>query len=168
MLEKNPLGRSLVFSQAKKAVLKKTHGHYPAPIEALKVVKKGYGKSLKTGLEAEAKALGKLIVSPISKNLIKIFFWTEDVKKQNGTTNPDVKTLPVAKSGVLGAGVMGGGIAQLFAGKNIPARVKDINYDAVAKAYQQAASVLKGKLRRRRITKLEFSQILQKITVKSP
>ncbi len=164
LLEKNPLGRTLVFSQAKKAVLKKSHGHYPAPLEALKVVKKGYGKSLKTGLEAEAKALGKLIPTAISKNLIKIYYWTESVKKQNGTTNPEVKTFPVSKSGVLGAGVMGGGIAQLFAGKNIPARVKDINYEAVAKAYQQAASVLKGKLKRRRITKLEFSQILQKIT----
>ena len=43
---------------------------------------------------------------------------------------------------------MGGGIAQLFAGKDIDCRVKDINYDAVTKAYQQASSVLKEKLKR--------------------
>ena len=164
LLEKNPLGRAVVFSQAKKAVMRKTHGHYPAPLRALKVIKKGYGKSLKVGLEAEAKALGDLIVTDISRNLIKIFFWTEDVKKQNGTSNIDTNVLPIKKSAVLGAGVMGGGIAQLFAGRNIPSRVKDINFDAVGKAYQQAASVLKGKVRRRRITKLEMSQILQKIT----
>ena len=70
----------------------------------------------------------------------------------------------VKKSAALGAGVMGGGIAQLFASKNIPVRVKDINYDAVAKAYQQAAQVLKGKVKRRRITKLEFNHILANIT----
>ncbi|MFC2088200.1 3-hydroxyacyl-CoA dehydrogenase NAD-binding domain-containing protein [Calditrichota bacterium] len=164
VLEKNPLGRSLVFRQAKKMVLKKTHGHYPAPIRALSVIKKGYGKSLKKGLEAEAKALGDLITTSISKNLIKIYYWTESVKKQNGTSQTDVKTKSVKKSAVLGAGVMGGGIAQLFASRNIPSRVKDINYEAVAKAYQQAASVLKGQVKRRRITKLEMSQILQKIT----
>jgi 3-hydroxyacyl-CoA dehydrogenase/enoyl-CoA hydratase/3-hydroxybutyryl-CoA epimerase len=163
-LEKNLIGRAIVFSQAKKAVMKKTHGHYPAPLRALEVVKKGYGKSLEIGFEAEAKALGDLIVTEISKNLVKIFFWTEDVKKQNGTQNTSVKTLPVKKSAVLGAGVMGGGIAQLFASRDIPSRVKDINYDAVTKAYQQAASVLKGKVKRRRISKLEMSQILQKIT----
>ena len=164
LLEKNPLGRAIVFSQAKKAVMKKTHGHYPAPLRALQVIKKGYGKSLKVGLEAEAKALGDLIVTDISRNLIKIFYWTEDVKKQNGTQNSEVKVLPIKKSAVLGAGVMGGGIAQLFADKDIPARVKDINYDAVGKAYQQASLVLFGKMKRRRITKLEMSQILQKIT----
>lgn len=164
VLEKNPLGRALVFKQAKKMVLKKTHGHYPAPIRALNVIRKGYGKSLKKGLEAEANALGDLIVTSISKNLIKIYYWTNDVKKQNGTSKPDIKTKSVQKSAVLGAGVMGGGIAQLFVSRDIPARVKDINYDAVAKAYQQAAGVLKGQVKRRRITKLEMAQILQKIT----
>ncbi len=164
LLEKNPLGRAIVFSQAKKAVMKKTHGHYPAPLRALEVIKKGYGKSLKVGLEAEAKALGELMVTDESKNLVKVYYMMEGVKKQNGTDKSDVVTLPVKKSAVLGAGVMGGGIAQLFAGKDISSRVKDINYDAVGKAYQQAASVLKGKVKRRRMTKLEMSQILQKIT----
>ena len=86
------------------------------------------------------------------------------VKRENGTDIPDVQTLPVKKAAGLGAGVMGGGIAQLFASKKIPVRVKDLNYDAVSKAYQQAAQVLKGKLKRRRITKLEFNQILGNIT----
>ena len=107
---------------------------------------------------------GNLIGSPISKNLIKIFFWTEAVKRENGTDKPDVQTIPVIKAAGLGAGVMGGGIAQLFASKKIPVRVKDLNYDAVSKAYQQAAQVLKGKLKRRRITKMEFNQILGNIT----
>lgn len=164
LLEKNPLGRAIVLRMAKKAVLKKTKGHYPAPLEALKVIKKSYGKSLKKGLEIEAKHFGDLIGSPISKNLIKIFFWTEDVKKQTGVSNPDVQTLPVNKAAALGAGVMGGGIAQLFSSRNIPIRVKDLNNEAVAKAFEQAASVLKGKLKRRRITKLEYGQILSRIT----
>ncbi len=164
LLEKNPLGRALVFRMAGKAVLKTTKGHYPAPLEALKVIKKSWGKSLQKGLEIEARSFGKIIGSAISKNLIKIFFWTEAVKKQTGVAKADVQTLPVNKAAALGAGVMGGGIAQLFAGRNMPIRVKDLNNEAVAKAYEQAAGVLKGKLKRRRITKLEFGQILSRIT----
>jgi len=164
LLEKNPLGRKLVFSQAKKMVLKKSKGHYPAPLKALESVKKGFKKSLRKGLEIEAKLFSELAGSDISKNLVKIFFWTEAVKKQNGVENSNIKPVQVKKAAVLGAGVMGGGIAQLFAGKDIPVRVKDINYDAVAKAYQQAAGILKGMLKRRRITSLEFNHILERIT----
>jgi len=164
LLEKNPLGRALLFNQAKKSVLKKTKGHYPAPIEALKAIKKGYKKSLVRGLDIEARIFGNIIGSKISKNLIKIFFWTEAVKRENGTSNPKVPVLPVTKAAGLGAGVMGGGIAQLFASRGIPVRVKDINYDAVSKAYQQAAAILKGKLKRRRITKLDYQHILGRIT----
>jgi 3-hydroxyacyl-CoA dehydrogenase/enoyl-CoA hydratase/3-hydroxybutyryl-CoA epimerase len=164
LLEKNPLGRAIVFRMAKKAVLQKTHGHYPAPLAALKVIKKGYRKSLQKGLEIEAKSFAHIICSNVSKNLIKIFFWTEAVKKQSGVASDNVSARNIGKAAALGAGVMGGGIAQLFAGRNIPIRVKDLNNDALAKAYQQAAGVLKGKLRRRRISKMEFGQILSRIT----
>lgn len=164
LLEKNPLGRMLIFSQARKTILKRTRGHYPAPLAALKVIRLGYKKSLKRGLEIESRYFGRSVASQISKNLIKIFFWTEAVKKENGTGKNDLQPLPVNRAATLGAGVMGGGIAQLFASRNIPVRVKDINYDAVAKAYQQASHVLSGKLKKRRINRLEFNHILQNIT----
>jgi 3-hydroxyacyl-CoA dehydrogenase/enoyl-CoA hydratase/3-hydroxybutyryl-CoA epimerase len=164
LLGKNPVGRALVYRTARKSVLKNTKGHYPAPLSAIEAIKKGLRKSLDKGLIIEARLFSNLIASNISKNLIKIYYWTEEVKKANGTKNPDIKSGDVKKMATLGAGVMGGGIAQLFASRNIPSRVKDINYDAVAKAYEQASRVLKGKLKRRRITKLEYSHILSHIT----
>ena len=163
-LEKNPLGRKLIFSQAEKTIRKKTHGHYPAPLLALQVIKQTYGKSLQKGLEKEARALGKLIATPISKNLVRIFFWTEEIKKENGLDKADVKEIKINKAAVLGAGVMGGGIAQLFASRAIPVRVKDINYEMVAKAYQQASSVLMKKVKRRRLSKLDYQQVMDRIT----
>lgn len=164
LLEKNPLGRAVVFAQSKKMILEKTHGQYPAPLVALSTIKKTRSKSLAAAFEIEARALGKLIVTDISKNLVQIFQWTEEIKKENGLTDPSIKGRAIHKAGVLGAGVMGGGIAQLFASKEIPARVKDINYAMVAKAYQQAADVLKGLLKRRRITKLEMKQVMNRIS----
>ena len=72
-LEKNPLGRAFIYRIAKKNILKKTKGHYPAPLSALKAVKSGFKKSLAKGLKIEAQLFGPMIISPVSKNLIKIF-----------------------------------------------------------------------------------------------
>lgn len=163
-LEKTPFGRNVMFSQALKMIVKKTKGHYPAPLTALETLQKTYGKPLDKALEIEARALGKLIVTPISKSLVQIFLWTEEIKKENGTADQQIMGIETQKAGVLGAGVMGGGIAQLFASNEIPVRVKDIDYQAVAKAYEQAAEVLKSKLKRRRINKLEFRQIMNRIS----
>jgi len=164
MLEKTPFGRAIMFSQAEKMVMKKSGGHYPAPLKALEVIKKTHGMRLEKGLEIEARALGELIVTPISKNLVKIFFWTEEIKKENGTKNKELKPREVSHSGILGAGTMGGGIAQLFAAKGIDVRVKDINYEAVSQAYKQADKVLKGLVKKRRISKDEHRRVLHRIS----
>jgi len=163
-LEKTPLGRNIMFSQAEKMVIKKSGGHYPAPLRAIKVMKQTFGMPLEKGLDIEARALGDLVSSPICKSLVQIYLWTEEIKKENGTGKKTVKTSEVKKSAVLGAGVMGGGIAQLFAAKDIDVRVKDINHDAVAKAYQQASSVLKEKVKRRRMTKEKYREIMLRIS----
>ncbi|MCB0281679.1 MAG: enoyl-CoA hydratase/isomerase family protein [Calditrichaeota bacterium] len=164
VLEKTPFGRSIMFSQAEKTVMKKSGGHYPAPLRALKVLKETHGIDLQKGLDIEARALGDLLVTPICKSLVQIFFWTEEIKKENGTTKKETKAKEIQKAGVLGAGVMGGGIAQLFAAKGIDTRVKDINHDAVTKAYQQASSVLKEKVKRRRMSREEYRQIMLRIS----
>ena len=164
IIEKTPFGRKIVFSKAEKMVMQKTGGQYPAPLMVLDTIKSSRSKSINKALEIEARALGKLIASNISKNLVKIYFWTEQIKKENGTANRELKGLPINKAAVLGAGVMGGGIAQLFASKEIPIRVKDINNEAVAKAYQQAVHVLTGQLKRRKINKLEMMQVMNRIS----
>lgn len=163
-LNNTAIGRNTMFKRARQLILKKTAGHYPAPLRALNVLKETHGLTLEKGLDIEAQALGDLIATPISKNLVQIFFWTEEIKKENGTSKKEVKIIPVKKAGILGAGVMGGGIAQLFAAKGIDARVKDINYDAVTKAYQQASSVLKEKLKRRRLSREEYREIMLNIS----
>lgn len=163
-LEKTAIGRSIVFSQARKSVLKKTHGHYPAPLKALEVIEKTADFPLEEGLKKEAKALGELMATPISKHLVQIFFWTEEIKKENGLKDTAITGNTVQRAGVLGAGVMGGGIAQLLASRSIFVRVKDINYEAVARAYQQAAYVLGSKVKKHRLSRMEFNQIMNRIT----
>src|SRR5262249_33951582 len=75
-LADNPLGRKVLFDQARKQLLKKTRGNYPAQEKILDVVKLGLAKGIEKGLEAEAEAFGELVVSPQAAQLMGIFFAT--------------------------------------------------------------------------------------------
>jgi 3-hydroxyacyl-CoA dehydrogenase/enoyl-CoA hydratase/3-hydroxybutyryl-CoA epimerase len=150
------VGRSVVFRKARAAVLKETHGHYPAPLEALAAIEKGFGRPLREALELEVAAAGKLVGSPQMKALVGLFFRMEEVKKETGVT-AGVAPRAVKRIGVLGAGAMGGGIAQLAADKGWPVRMKDIRHEALALGYAQAAKIWQEKLKKRRMTKVDFA-----------
>lgn len=160
-----PIGRPIVFSQAKKMLLKQTKGHYPAQEKALEVVQKTYGMSnRKNALAIEAKAFGEVAATDVSKNLINLFYMMEAVKKQTGVSDPNVKPLKVSKMAVLGAGTMGGGIAQLGADKGLEVRMKDINTNAIAIGFQQAQSIWGKLLYKRKITQSDYDQKLARIS----
>jgi 3-hydroxyacyl-CoA dehydrogenase/enoyl-CoA hydratase/3-hydroxybutyryl-CoA epimerase len=157
VLEGNPVGRRLVFVKARQKVLSTTGGHYPAPLEALTVIEMGYGKPVAEGLDAEARHIGRIFGGEVQRNLIALFFATEEVKKETGVSNPNVKPRSVSRVGVLGAGLMGGGIAQLVADRGIPARMKDIDSKALAHGFGAAAAIWKDAMRKKRLTRRELS-----------
>lgn len=151
--------KGVVFSQAKKATLKATKGHYPAPIEALEVIQKSYGMSDRAkALEIEKNHFVKCALTDISKNLIHVFYLTEMVKKSTGIADKNVKAKPVKNIGVLGAGTMGGGIAYVAADKGIGVRVKDISHDANVKALKHAFDLWKKLTKKKVIDNYQFSQ----------
>jgi 3-hydroxyacyl-CoA dehydrogenase/enoyl-CoA hydratase/3-hydroxybutyryl-CoA epimerase len=164
-LMESALVRPVIFSQARKMLLKTTKGHYPAPEKALEVVKKTYGMSnRKKALAIEAKAFGEVAATDVSKNLINLFYMMEAVKKQTGVSDSTIKPLKVSKMAVLGAGTMGGGIAQLGADKGLDVRMKDINTQAIALGFQQAQKIWSKELQKRKITKYEYDQKLDRIS----
>ncbi|MBI1977188.1 MAG: enoyl-CoA hydratase/isomerase family protein [Candidatus Omnitrophica bacterium] len=150
-LEGTPFGRSLVFKQAKQNVLKETKGFYPAPLQIIDLVRRTCGRKGQSVFQEESRDFSKLAVTPVSKSLIKVFFMMEQYKKFPWT-DISGKVPSVNKCGVLGAGVMGGGIAQLVSYKSIPVRVKDINEKALAGALKEAWRIYGGALKRRKIT----------------
>lgn len=156
-LEGNPLGRKLVFAKARQSVLKETGGHYPAPLEVLAVIEESYGKPVAEGLEIEARRIGNVFGGAVQRNLLRLFFLTEEVKKETGVADPAVRPRSVTRVGVLGAGLMGGGIAQLAADKGLPARMKDIEPKALAHGYAAAAAVWREKAKRRRLSSREIA-----------
>jgi 3-hydroxyacyl-CoA dehydrogenase/enoyl-CoA hydratase/3-hydroxybutyryl-CoA epimerase len=173
ILEGNPIGRAIIFRKAKAGVLAKTKGQYPAQIEAIDVIHETgthyqanfRGERREKAVEREAKGFGRMAATAISKNLIRLFFLTESVKKSNGLTDgKTVSTKKIAYGAVLGAGVMGGGIAQLLADKGINVQMKDLKLEGLELGIQSAITLFKKSLKRKSITQREFNQRLAHIT----
>jgi 3-hydroxyacyl-CoA dehydrogenase/enoyl-CoA hydratase/3-hydroxybutyryl-CoA epimerase len=159
------LGRKVLFDQARKALLSKSRGNYPGPERILDVVKKGLSEGFARGLEAEADAFGELVVSPQAAQLMSIFFAQNALKKDNGTSDPSVKAREVHKVGMLGAGLMGGGIAFVTATiARIPVRLKDKDPAGVGRGLSHVKSLVDGRVKRKRVSVREGVEELAMVT----
>lgn len=161
LMEGNALGRMLVYRQAAAQVAKSTGGHYPAPIKALEAVRRGVTKKLGDGLRLEADLVADAVVSPESRNLVGIFFLRQAARRERPGAAPE----RVRRLGVLGAGVMGGGIAQLGAQRGLSVRVKDIAIEPLAAAMKVAHKRFSSLLRRRRLDAAELRRGMERISV---
>ncbi len=147
LMEATAPGRELILRQARKQVMKQTRGHYPAPLRAIDVMRRSAGAPIGKALALEAQALGELVATPECKNLIRVFRLMEGAKR----AAPDARPRSVDRAAVLGAGVMGGGIAQLLAYHEIPVRLKDIDREALSTGLRHARSMFDKLTRRRKL-----------------
>ncbi len=156
LLDGNPLGRKLVFDQARKQVLERTGGNYPAPLRAIEVIATGLSDGPSAGFAAEARAEMELAVSPVCKNLVHLFRLMEGSKRADPGAAPG---RPVESTAVVGAGVMGGGIAQIIADKaDVEVRMKDIQEQALAQGMAVASRLFDKQLERRWLTRPEAAR----------
>jgi 3-hydroxyacyl-CoA dehydrogenase / enoyl-CoA hydratase / 3-hydroxybutyryl-CoA epimerase len=166
LFENNPIGRHLIYRKAEQDVLKKSKGHYPAPIILLNLIKDTYPLSLKAGLEKEAEIFKKNLGSGFinAPHLIHLFFVQEALKKETRFFEKDAKPVKVDSVGILGAGTMGSGIAWLFSNKDISVRMKDIDWKAIGHGYQSAYAIYSKMLKEKRLTYNEVSLKFHRIS----
>lgn len=132
-------GRNLVRKNALATISKETKGFYPAPRAALDAIFAGYEGSRASGFDREALELGRMIVTPESKSLVHLFFLTEAAKalgKAGSTKIHDVHAL------VVGAGVMGAGIAGVLAKAECGVILRDTSEESLARGRQQIQKFL--------------------------
>src|SRR5438874_2768475 len=163
-LEDNPVGRKILFQHARKALLAKTRGHYPAPERALEAIRIGTEKGPEEGYRAEANVFGELVVSDVSRRLVEIFFATQALKKDTGVDESSVKPRKVEKVAILGAGLMGAGIAYVTADAGIPVRLKDKDDAALGRGLKQIAGILDERVKRKRLGFRERQDKLMLVT----
>ena len=155
LLDGNPLGRSVVFSQARKGVLAKTGGHYPAPLAAIEVLERCVGQTREIALALECDTVSPLVAGAVCKNLVRIFGLSEAAKKAAVVDDATVRPARIQRLALAGAGVMGGGIAELASRCGIAVRVRDLKPEALQKGLQAIRSVIDERGRKKRMKSRE-------------
>ncbi|MFT5451945.1 MAG: 3-hydroxyacyl-CoA dehydrogenase/enoyl-CoA hydratase/3-hydroxybutyryl-CoA epimerase, partial [Enterobacterales bacterium] len=164
LLEKNQIGLNFLFQQARKKVLEITKGNYPAPELIIDCVEDWASGDEQKGFATEAKNFAKLVLSPESEQLIKVFFAVTDLKKDK-FVGPDVQSKAVKKLGVLGGGLMGAGIAFVSADKaNATVRIKDLEEQGINHALKYAHDRLQAKVKKRHYTKHQAADKMSKLS----
>lgn len=122
--------RKFIFDTARDTTRKQAGDDYPAPYRAIDVIETGFRDGFEAGLEAEAEAFVELVGTDVAKNLIEIFFAKNELENDPGYVE-DADPYEVDKIGILGAGLMGAGIAQVAAYEDYAVRLKDKDLDGL-------------------------------------
>ena len=168
LLDGNPAGRAIVLRKAREQTLAKSRGHYPALIAAIDVVAAGYDRGVAHGYREESRRFGEMAMTDVSRQLIFLFFATNELKKDPGvepSEHPDLpvaafEPLPVEKIAIIGDGFMGAGIASIAVQHGSLVRLKDADHARVAKGYAAVRDVLKERLTRKQITRIQYSDYM--------
>lgn len=153
LLESNSYGRGFLFKQARKRILMKTKGNYPAPERIIRVVEYGMSRSLQKGLQYEAKHFAELVMTDEAKQLINIYFASTALKKEIFIRDSSVEARPIHKLGILGGGLMGGGISVVSLDKaDVIVRVKDIRDEGINAVLKQVSDYYQMRIKRKAIS----------------
>ena len=160
LLDRTSPGRQLVYRAARKQVLKKSGGHYPAPLAALEAVRVGLEQGITAGLAEEHRAFGELAAGDVSRKLVQIFFATTALKKDDGVRPGSAVPRQIRRLGIIGSGFMGSGIAgTAVLNTEVDTRLKDADLTRVGKGLKAATAILKERLKRRRLTRPQYERL---------
>lgn len=161
LVARSPLGGKLVYDKARAETLRKTEGHYPAPLRAIEVMARGMKLPLPEALRVESDAFVDLVVGETAKSLMAIFFMKNRVEARAAELAKAAR--PVAQVGVLGAGLMGAGIAQVLAHRGVPVVLKDRDTASLGRGMGYAAERFGELVSRRRLTEVERREAMTRL-----
>ncbi|QUX91323.1 fatty acid oxidation complex subunit alpha FadB [Marinomonas sp. A3A] len=146
----SPIEKMMVFESVRGVVGAKAGKHYPAPMAAIKTIEKGISQDMEKALDTEIKGFIKLAKGPVAKSLVNLFLSDQQIKKTAGRYAKNAT--PVKQAAVLGAGIMGGGVAYQSASKGTPIIMKDIRPEALELGLSEANKLFNGQVERGRLT----------------
>lgn len=156
------LATRLIARRVQPQLHKKTRGHYPALPKALEVVTEGLSLSIPGSLDLERRAIVELGSLATCKNLVNLFFLQERAKKLSAGNDAGKST--ARRVAVIGAGVMGAGIAQWAAAREVQVLLRDVNPEQVAKGMTTVAQLFRDGLKRRVFTPVEARAGMDRVT----
>ncbi len=160
----NPLSVALIRKKAGSGLLAKTRGLYPGPAAALEVVADSIGRSREESLRAERDEIIRLAGLPETHQLMRLFFLQERAKKHR---HVEAEPRKIERTAVIGAGVMGSGIAYWLSTRGYPVLLRDVSPDAIAKGLAGIGKSYRDATSRRVLTPTEAARGLDRIHVSS-
>ncbi|HJO45159.1 MAG TPA: 3-hydroxyacyl-CoA dehydrogenase NAD-binding domain-containing protein, partial [SAR324 cluster bacterium] len=152
----------MTFETARAFITQKTKGQYPSPLTIVGVMQASAGLTIREALDVEAEGFAELAKTSEARALISLFLGDQLLKKKAKTYRKTAK--PVKKAAVLGAGIMGGGVAYQSAYKKIPITMKDISSSQLDLGMSEAAGILQRRVDRSRMDSRKMAETLTRIT----
>ena len=160
-LKLNAIEQMMAFETAKGFVAGQAGPNYPAPVEAIKSIQKAANFGRDKALEIEAAGFAKLAKTSVAQSLIGLFLNDQELKRK--AKAHDEIARDVKQAAVLGAGIMGGGIAYQSAVKGTPILMKDIREEAIELGLNEASKLLGNRVEKGRLTPAKMAEALNAI-----
>lgn len=157
-----PMENMMAFQTSGAFVAQQAGRNYPAPVAAVNVMQQHGGMTRDQALEVEAKNFAKIAKTPQATSLVGLFLADQAVKKANGA-HVKKGALEINQAAVLGAGIMGGGIAFQSALKGTPIIMKDIADKALDLGMNEASKLLARRVERKRLDAAGMGKVLSQI-----
>ncbi|MEE9321198.1 MAG: fatty acid oxidation complex subunit alpha FadB [Granulosicoccus sp.] len=164
--KKSPIGLSkmeatMSIESAKGVVGAKAGPHYPSPMTIIDTLAKNAGKSRDEALALESENFIKLARTDVAECLVGIYLNDSQLKRIARKQSKDAA--PVKQTAVLGAGIMGGGVAYQSASNGVPIVMKDIRSEAIDAGLEEVGKLLKKQILRGKIKAEGMAKVLNAI-----
>lgn len=153
----------MTFTGANAMVHGKTKGVYPATKAMLSAIYEGALVPFDRAIEIEARWFTNVLLNPSSSAMIETLFINKEAIEK-GANRPDVPDQSVKKLGVLGAGMMGAGIAFVAARAGIETILIDRDMESVERGMASIAKILDDGIKRKKVTEEQKAEILARVT----
>jgi 3-hydroxyacyl-CoA dehydrogenase/enoyl-CoA hydratase/3-hydroxybutyryl-CoA epimerase len=142
---------------------KKTHGNYPAVEAIINTAVEGSVVDFETACRIESRYFTSLAIGQVSKNMINTFWYNLNAINAGGSRPKGIEKYTTKKVGVLGAGMMGAGIAYVTALSGMEVVLKDVSMEAAEKGKSYSEGLLKKRVSKGKMTKEKMEEVLNRI-----
>ncbi|CDZ93051.1 fatty acid oxidation complex subunit alpha FadB [Pseudomonas saudiphocaensis] len=160
-LKLNAIEQMMSFETSKAYVAGQAGPNYPAPVEAIKTIQKAANFGRDKAIEVEAAGFAKLAKTSVAESLVGLFLSDQELKKKAKAYDKQARDVKLAA--VLGAGIMGGGIAYQSAIKGTPILMKDIREEGLKMGLDEASKLLGKRVEKGRMTPAQMADALNAI-----
>ena len=155
---------AMVWGAASATLRKMSYNNYPAQSAILSAVYEGIQVPIDAGLRIEARYMTKVIMNPVSKNMVRSLFVNMQALNKGARRPKDFEKYDVKKVGILGAGLMGAGISYVTAKAGIEVILIDVSQEAADKGKEYSSKILDKQLSKKKTTEDKKEKLLSLIT----